>query len=343
MGDARECTIVIAEDDDAMRTLLQRQLERAGYCVQPCPDGREALACITTLGSALVLADWQMPGMDGIELCRALRELENMQALGDIYFLILTAYTDKDRIIEGLGAGANDYLTKPYHPGELLARIRVGERILLLQRELQTKTREFQKANLELALIGRKLDEMANSDALTSLSNRRCFLARLHETWHSTARTGHTISCIMLDVDRFKSVNDTHGHEAGDAVLREVASRVRQVVTRPELVGRLGGEEFAIVCPAQSRQQAAEVAERVRLAIAATPVKYAKSQIPVTTSCGVAERSAAAGDPTAMIRLADYMLYAAKQHGRNQTWVAGDSGEGRAVLAAVLAAELVAP
>lgn len=323
-----ERTAIIVEDDPATRRLLQRQLELAGFTVRAFADGRAALEPITELGTGIVIADWQMPEMDGIALCRAVRELEDMQALGTIYYILLTANNNKEQIVEGLAAGANDYLTKPYHQGELLARIQVGERVLRLQEELRRQTVEFQKANLELALLSRKLDEMANTDALTGLSNRRCLLRKLREAWESTERNNQSLSCIMLDIDRFKRINDTYGHEAGDEVLKATATRLRASIRRPDMCGRLGGEEFALICAGLERDDAAAVAERVRNAIAAKPVRCGERDIPVTTSCGVAQRDGSTDSPEALLRHADDMLYAAKEHGRNQTWVRGPDGEG---------------
>ncbi len=327
---ARDRTVIIVEDDVATQRLLKRQLELAGYTVSAYLDGRAAIEAITELGTGIVIADWQMPGMDGIELCQAVRELESMQALGSVYYILLTANSGKDQVIQGLAAGANDYLTKPHHQGELLARIQVGERILRLQEELRKQTVEFQKANLELALLGRKLDDMANTDALTGLSNRRSLLVRLRDAWGNVTRGHHSLSCIMIDIDRFKRINDTYGHDAGDEVLRAAAVRLRASVRRPDMCGRLGGEEFAIICGGLERDAAAAVAERVRESIAAKCVPCGEKEIPVTISCGVAQCDESTDTPEALLRFADDMLYAAKEHGRNQTWVRGADGVGAA-------------
>jgi diguanylate cyclase (GGDEF)-like protein len=325
-----ERTTIIVDDDPATRRLLQRQLELAGFNVRAFADGRAAVEPITELGTGIVIADWHMPEMDGIELCQAVRELESMQALGTIYYILLTANNNKEQIVEGLAAGANDYLTKPYHQGELLARIQVGERVLRLQEELRKQTVEFQKANLELTLLSRKLDDMANTDALTGLSNRRCLLRKLKEAWDGTTRNNQSLSCIMFDIDKFKRINDTYGHEAGDEVLKATATRLRASVRRPDMCGRLGGEEFALVCAGLERDAAAAVAERIRNAIAAKPVRCGEQDVAVTTSCGVAQRDAATDSPEALLRHADDMLYAAKEHGRNQTWVRQADGNGTA-------------
>lgn len=323
--------IVIVDDDPATLMLLQRQLQIAGFDVIACRDGRSALPAIQELSNGIVIADWDMPGMDGLQLCAAARELAQMQAVQNIYFILLTAHSSKERVVEGLDAGANDYLTKPYHQGELLARIKVGNRMLHLQQELLQRNMEVQKANAQMAILAQKLDEQASTDALTGLANRRCLFERLAEFWDSTARVVAPCSCIMLDADKFKAVNDNYGHQAGDEVLRYIAATIRRTVRRAELVGRFGGEEFLVLCPAMPLQAAAELSERVRGNIAAEPVHFENRTIPITVSCGVAQRAAHCDTPEAMIKQADAMLYAAKEHGRNQTWAYDAAGVGRRI------------
>ncbi len=320
--------IAIIDDDSSARKLLQRQLEGTGYQVFAFSDGRAALQPICKMGSGIVIADWSMPGMDGLELCRAVRELQTMQALGRIHFILLTAFNEKDKVIEGFAAGADDYLTKPYHPGELLARVRVGERMLRLQEELLRRNIEVQKANAQMAALAAKLDHLANTDVLTDLPNRRCLFERYQAAWETSRRRGEPLSCVMLDLDRFKKVNDTYGHAAGDQVLKSVAAAIRRHARQPELCGRFGGEEFMLVLPATSSSAAAEVAEEMRTDIHAQPILCGSTRIPVTVSCGVAEATADMASPDELLRGADAMLYLAKEHGRNQTWVLAPDGQG---------------
>lgn len=321
MSDLSARTLIVVDEDGETRARLECELGAAGYHVRSFTDGHAAIEPITELGSGIVISDCGRASMNGLQLCRALRELEDMQALGAVYFIMLSRRTAKDDVVAGLTAGANDYLSKPHHPGELLARVRAGERVLRLQEELRRQTIEFQKANLELALLGRKLDELAHTDTLTGLANRRCLFARFHEAWATTARNGQPLTVVMLDIDRFKRINDTYGHEAGDEVLRAAASRIRSTTRPPELCGRLGGEEFALVCPNDDQSAAIVIAESIREALAASPVRYGDQVVPVTLSCGVAERGPDADSPDALLRQADDMLYAAKEHGRNQTWL----------------------
>lgn len=312
--------IVVVDDDDATLKLLSKQLQLAGYHVDAFADAQSALPAVTAMGTGIVIADWEMPVMNGLELCRAVRELEEMRAVQHIYFIVLTAHTSKTRVIEGLEAGANDYLTKPYHAGELLARIQVGQRMLRLQAELMQRQIEVQKTNAQMALLARKLDEQARTDSMTRLPNRRSIIERMNEAWESHIREQNPLACIMLDVDHFKSVNDTYGHEIGDDVLKHVANILRKCVRRPELCGRFGGEEFLCVCRGMDLDAATQLAERIRQSIAAVPVDASEHTIRVTISSGVATPTPDMQSPEDLIRVADELLYAAKENGRNQVW-----------------------
>ena len=334
MTDCTKPHIVIAEDEAATRKLLQRQLENAGYQVCAFGDGRAAFEQIKILGSALVLADWSMPKMDGLELCRAVRELEEMNALSNVYLLLVTAHDGKDHVIHGLETGANDYLTKPYHPGELVARIQVGERMLKLQAELLHRNIAHQKTNAQLATLTRKLEELANTDELTGLMNRRCTFERLEESWALAARDDTPLSCIMIDVDHFKEVNDTHGHQMGDQLLRDIAAAVRTEIRRPDLFGRVGGEEFVLICPSTPRAGAVIVAERIRQSVARLRSMVGDVQVSVTISCGVAERDPSSERPYDLIQMADELLYRAKKAGRDQVWMHNADGEPEPVISA---------
>lgn len=325
-------SIIVAEDDPATRKLVTRQLERAGYSVSAFENGRLAYDAIREMGSGLVLADWMMPEMDGVQLCEAVQQLREMDAIGNLYFILLTSHNDKKLIVRGLEAGANDYLTKPYHEGELLARIRVGDRLLRLQDELIAKRIEVQKANAHMASLAEKLEQVANTDALTGLANRRSLFERLGKVWTLCEETKTDLSVFMLDVDHFKKVNDTYGHHAGDCVLRAVAARVRAAVRGNDIPARFGGEEFVVVCPGFTLDKAAAMAERVRRRLESEPVPVDGQQIQITASFGVAQRHADGDNHERMIGRADEMLYAAKRGGRNQVWLAHPEGERRLVV-----------
>ncbi len=318
--------IVVAEDEALSRALLVRQLRNAGYDVIACENGQQALEAIRREVSCIVVADWMMPEMDGLELCRTVRGLGEMQALSFVYFILLTAHTEKERIVAGLEGGADDYLTKPYHPQELLARLRVGERNCALQNELFQRQIELQKANAELAVLNRKLEKLASSDALTGLANRRYLFDRLTELWALAERKGGSLSCIMFDVDKFKLINDTRGHLAGDEVLRSLASVFRHCLRPYDIIGRFGGEEFCVLCPETTAAGAGSVAERIRLAVAESSCVIDGNTVSVTVSLGVAGRRPTHANPDALIVAADAMLYRAKENGRNQVWVRDADG-----------------
>jgi diguanylate cyclase (GGDEF)-like protein len=328
VDDGQENRIIVVEDDALTRKLLQRQLSDAGYHVAAYPDGRSALQAICQMGRGIVVADWSMPVMDGLELCRATRELQEMQVLGNTHVIMLTAFDTKEKVVEGLAAGANDYLTKPYHLGELLARVKVGERMLRLQDELVHRTLEVQKANAQMAVLASKLDNMANSDMLTGLPNRRCLFEHFSEAWRTTDAEKLPLSCLMLDVDRFKRINDTYGHATGDLVLRRIAEVIHRHTLQPELCGRFGGEEFVLIFPAIHVAAASALAEKLRTDIAATAIPRKDGPLTATVSCGLAEKSPTTTCADDLLRNADTMLYLAKQHGRDQTWLLDPGGQG---------------
>ena len=212
-----------------------------------------------------------MPNLNGIDLCRLVRERASSPYQ---YILLVTAKDDKQDLVRGLEAGADDYLSKPFDRDELRARLRTGRRILTLQDE-QLKARE------ELRL-------QATHDGLTGTWNRNAILDLLHREYELAARSGSTIGVIMLDVDHFKQVNDTYGHLAGDHVLVEAARRMQQAVRSYDLVGRYGGEEFLVVSPDCDREQIQICAERIRSAMAEQPVLALDSRIAITVSAGTA-------------------------------------------------------
>jgi two-component system, cell cycle response regulator len=324
----RKRRVLVAEDDPASRTLLQRQLERAGYEVVACVNGQEALSVLTESGADIVVADWLMPEMTGVELSRAVSDLRATQVVCSLYFILLTAYTEKAKVVEALEAGADEFLRKPYDLPELLARIRAGERILQLQEELIGRQLELSKSNAQLALLNRKLTRLANTDAMTGLPSRRYVLERLESAWTLAERRGRPLSCIMLDADFFKRINDTYGHKVGDLTLQQIASIIRLLLRRYDVCGRFGGEEFLIMCPEETAVGAASLAERIRRAVAEQPINADGLSVTATVSFGVASARRAHASFEALIAEADAMLYAAKHAGRNQVWYADSEGQG---------------
>ncbi|MCA9242697.1 MAG: diguanylate cyclase [Phycisphaerales bacterium] len=318
--------VVLAEDEPATRALIARQVSAAGFDVRAYENGRLALDGLRDLETALIIADWHMPEMDGVALCRAVRELREAHALRSCFFLLLTAESEVESIVEGLEAGADDYLTKPYHRQELLARLRAGQRINELQQLLWGRQVELERVNAQLGHMAKRMEKLANTDALTGLSNRRHFFERADEQWSLARRHDHPFSCVMFDIDHFKRVNDTYGHAAGDHVLREVAALIRAEVPKSDVFGRIGGEEFCVMMFAAQADGAAQTAERLRSMVESAHLAFEGREIPVTLSLGVAERSERHDSVEALIADADQLLYRAKESGRNQVWVSSGGG-----------------
>lgn len=335
--------IVVAEDDPATRALLVRQLERSGYRVFGCDNGRSALNAVEREAPGMVLADWGMPEMDGISLLKAVRELSNMNALPFIYFLLLTASSEKQHVIAGLEAGADDYLTKPYDPQELLARLRAGERILDLQTSLQTRQLELQRVNADMCRLNARLKRLANTDGLTELFNRRYLFDRLVEMWAIYERHRRPLSCIVFDVDRFKRINDSFGHAAGDGVLRNIAEIARKAIRTSDVLARHGGEEFCVLCPETDARGAAAVAERIRASVQCFEFQAGSPPVRATISLGVAGARPTMQTFEELLAAADQMLYRAKDGGRNAVGVLPEAGSGELLAPAAADQEFALP
>jgi diguanylate cyclase (GGDEF)-like protein len=302
-GPVSSCDRVLIADDDAMsRKVLQSWLESWGYRVTVAENGTIAWDILQREDPPeLLILDWVMPEIDGVELCRRIRAREHGPYR---YILLATARNDKQDLVRGLDAGADDYLTKPLDRNELRARLSVGERILTLQRDLI-------QAREDLRFQG-------THDALTGIWNRGTVLELLQRELERAARSESATGVLMLDLDHFKQVNDTYGHLTGDAVLKEVAQRVSQTVRSYDLVGRYGGEEFLVVLPNCSRDQIQDCAERIRLAVASAPVVVHDSEIPVTASIGATVAAGGAAEDMEIIGAADAALYQAKNSGRDR-------------------------
>jgi two-component system cell cycle response regulator len=296
-------TILIAEDDPMFRRILQRWLESWGFSVLVAEDGAQAWEILRSPSPpSMMIFDWVMPGMDGLELCRRTRASRSGPWQ---YILLVTARDRTPDVVRGLDAGADDYLTKPFDKNELHARLRVGRRMLVLQRELLGAQE--------------KLRFQATHDALTGLWNRGALLDLLQTELERTVRTRSSLGVLMLDVDHFKIVNDTHGHLAGDAVLCEIAERVVHATRAYDVVGRYGGEEFLVLLPTCDIAQTQASAERIRDAIAARPFAAGAAHISLTVSIGAAVAPACGQSETEILSLADLALYDAKSAGRNRT------------------------
>lgn len=299
--------ILIAEDDSVSRHLLKKFLVRWGYQVEAATDGLEALEMLNRENApTLAILDWMMPGLEGPQVCQRLRQYSHRPY---VYVLLLTARSQKEDLLTGLESGADDYLTKPFDAQELRARLHVGERILDLQESLIAAREE--------------LRFRATHDALTSISNRAVVLEALAREQARQFREGGSFGIILADLDHFKNVNDTFGHQCGDAVLKEASHRIVRCVRPYDTVGRYGGEEFLIVVPSSDACGTMGLAERIRKAISSEPIVTDAAELRVTASLGVAVSSAKeAVEPPALLHLADGALYSAKEQGRNRSELA---------------------
>jgi diguanylate cyclase (GGDEF)-like protein len=295
--------LLIADDDVVCRRILEKLLVKWGHEVEVASDGAEAWQALRCFNApSMVVLDWMMPGMDGVEICRRLRELKR-----DIrpYVILLSGKDQKKDLIKGISAGADDYVTKPFAPEELRVRILAGERILNLQAESLT--------------IMEALRKQASHDYLTGLPNRATIMDVLRREFARGPRGGQAVSVVLADVDHFKDVNDTFGHQVGDAVLAEIAKRMAMEMRSYEYIGRYGGEEFlAVLCDCDTRNACA-LAERLRRVVEGRLFESSAGKIPVTMSLGVASTAEIpSATQETLVQLADEAMYRAKRAGRNR-------------------------
>jgi diguanylate cyclase (GGDEF)-like protein len=301
--------ILVAEDEPAFRHLLEDVLVRWGYEVVVARDGNEAYQILLADNAPkLAILDWKMPGIEGIEICRRVR---NDERESYTYIILLTSQQRDEDLVIGMETGADDYIIKPFKHNELRVRLRAGRRIIELQNELLA-AREI-------------LHAKATHDSLTGLLNHEEILDILDKELARSERDGVCVSVIMVDIDHFKTVNDTYGHLAGDAVLGIIARKMHSMERAYDSIGRYGGEEFLVVLPECCLDCAVAFAERLRSSIYSDSVDTPEGMIPVTISLGVA----ASGkdrrrDELSLVKAADAALYKAKENGRNRVEVASD-------------------
>jgi two-component system, cell cycle response regulator len=306
--------IVVAEDETITRRLLEKNLSVWGYEVVAVTNGAEAWELLRTTDSPrLAILDWVMPEMEGVDVCRRVRGISGRAY---IYLILLTGRNEKQNLLEGLKAGADDYLAKPFDAEELRARLQVGERILKMQDEL-IAARDAQHYQ-------------ATHDVLTGLATRRAAIDFLTRELARGEREKKPVGVVAADLDHFKKINDTYGHMAGDLVLQEAARRMLECTRSYDCVGRFGGEEFLIIFPSSSEELALRQAERIRKSIEAARVETPEGQISVTASFGVATSNGTGpGEMAELLRAADRALYRAKDKGRNRVERACEVAEQR--------------
>ena len=285
--------ILIADDEPISRRLLQASLVKLGHEVVAVTDGAGAVSALLAADAPkLAILDWMMPGTDGLEVCRKLRT----DAPEYVYVILLTAKQLQEERVAAYDAGVDDFLSKPLDILNLQSRLRVGERVLDLQSKLRYQ---------------------ATHDHLTGLWNRRMILDVLDRELNRASHEGQSIAVALVDIDYFKKINDTHGHGAGDEVLKAAAERMRASLRKYDAIGRYGGEEFLLVLPNCPTQDALDVVERARGAVGATPIDATGSPLDVSISAGVAWTTGRT-DAAAIIHAADEALYRAKEAGRNR-------------------------
>ena len=308
--------VLIADDSATSRAMLRSALAHWGYDVVLAENGEQAWQILAEPDPPpMAILDWVMPHLTGPEVCRRVRDTHREPYT---YILLLTSKNTKGETVEGLEAGADDYIVKPFDQHELQVRLRAGKRIIDLQMDLLQAREE--------------LRERANKDLLTMLPNRPAISSTLEQEISRCHRDRRTVGVILLDIDHFKKINDTYGHFTGDAVLRETAARLRGNMRPYDQVGRYGGEEFLVVLPNCDLEQAKNQAERMRQKLQVSAMLVDGAELFVSASFGVTVSVASERDPNLFVRVADEALYRAKASGRNcvQTLTIDESAQKRA-------------
>jgi two-component system, cell cycle response regulator len=294
--------VLVVDDSPVYRELIKQSLSQECDHILFASDGTEALKLLAKHHPEVVITDWTMPGITGPELCQRIRNAFQQYYP---YVLLVTSNANKEQVIQGLASGADDYITKPFHQGELLARVGVGRRIAQLHREVESKNRQ--------------LEEMAMTDPLTGLPNRRAINAWADRELSAAARHKFPVWVSMADLDHFKGINDTFGHDAGDAVLKGFSESLKVNTRRSNLCGRLGGEEFLMILTHIDSQQALIALDRIRTRFASQKFEFEDRTVRVTASFGVAGfcvgRDINFND---VLARADEAMYLAKSKGRNR-------------------------
>lgn len=302
--------VLVVDDEDSARLALEVAVRQLGYDCRSARDGMEAWELHQHEHADVILSDWQMPRMDGIELCRRTRISEGTGPY--TYFIFMTNFADKEHFIRGMEAGADDYHTKPVDLDELRARLASAERVVSLYRKLAEQ-------NAALRRDSQTAFRVARLDSLTHVANRLSMDEDLKVLWSRTTRYGHRYSIAICDIDRFKAYNDRFGHLAGDDVLRHVAQTIRRQLRQGDGLYRYGGEEFVAILPEQSLPEAEKAMNRVRVAVEQLAILAAEGGTVVTISIGVAELHRELDQsPEEWLRRADAALYRAKTHGRDR-------------------------
>lgn len=297
----QEFKVLVADDSPVYRRLVEQALSEEPWSVLFAKSGGEAMNLFAEHRPSLVITDRMMPDLSGIELCEKIRQHFKETYT---YIIILTGMTEKSEIVRGLMAGADDYLTKPFDQGELLARAEVGRRVINLHRQIEAKNRLLQ--------------ELALTDSLTNLPNRRAIEDWATRQLNGAARYGFSFWIVLADLDHFKTINDKYGHEAGDTVLKRIGEILKTHSRKSEICGRVGGEEFLFSLCYITEDNVKSVIDRVRGDIEAAKFPFDEN-LSVTASFGAAGfEGKRAPELSELVSQADAALYAAKRDGRNR-------------------------
>ncbi len=304
--------VLVVDDDNDTRETLQQAVQSLGHECRAARDGMEAWRLHRTKHADVILSDWKMPKMDGLDLCRRIRAADDGSAY--TYFILMAGYGDRDHFLQGMQAGADDYHAKPVGLDELQARLSSAARAIAVYRKLEEQ-------NSALRRDSQRSFRLARVDALTGVANRHSMDEDLGTLWARTKRYARPCCAALCDIDGFKSYNDAYGHVAGDEVLVRVAQTIRSEVRESDLIYRYGGEEFLLILPEQSVAEATRATERVRQAIERLAIPAASGGV-VTISIGLASPQPTDATIQDWLRRTDTALYAAKAKGRNRVEVA---------------------
>jgi diguanylate cyclase (GGDEF)-like protein len=318
LDDSIPDSVLVIDDQVEQRELLRHVLLAAGLPVLTAANAAQGLEILRSHQPRMVIIDWQLLGLNGLELCRQLR----YEFGSRLYVLLLMGHHDSQEALEAIEAGANDFITKPADHKLLVAKIRVGGRTTRLLAALENERHEAFGMQRELARLNANLRAAAYTDDLTGLPNRRALDEFLHKAWADAGRNHQPLSCVILDLDHFKLINDQHGHDVGDRVLRAVTQVLRTQTRFTDLLARWGGEELVLACPNTDAPAARLLAERMRLTIATLHGDFP----PVTLSAGIAETCPGDADVGILLRAADQALLLAKRKGRNRVELAAARG-----------------
>src|SRR5580693_4687904 len=302
------CQVLVVDDSAVSRKLVEHALEPSGHSLLFAKDGAEALELFRRHAPPIVITDWMLPDFSGLELLQKIRAEEQREYT---YVIVLSAKSEKDNVVKGLAAGADDYLTKPFDPAELLARIGVGCRTVDLHREIDAKNR--------------LLEALAHTDSMTDLPNRRAIEDWAGRQLRGAARHGFPMWVVQADLDSFKEINDSHGHDAGDAVLKRFSEVLKGNTRASDICGRMGGDEFLLVITHVASEYIQSTINRMREEWSGCEFEFRGNAVSLTASFGIAGFCGTDAPLfQTLVQRADKALYAAKRSGGNLVMIAKD-------------------